>query len=150
MPAWVVKAKMPTPMKPKCAIEVYDDQPLEVVLADRQQRGVDDADHAERQRPRREPARRLGEQRQAVAQDAERADLVQHADQQRGGTGRGRATGVRQPGVEREERRLDREGEEEAEEQPARGAGGRCPPGSASASRRCSRRPPTGRSPRPA
>jgi hypothetical protein len=64
-----------------------------------------------------EDARGLREQRQAVAQEAEGADLVEDADEQHAPADRRLGAGVRQPGVEREQRRLDGEGDEEAAEQ---------------------------------
>ena len=97
------------------------DQPLQVPLADRDDRAVQDPDHREHEDQRREVVRPGREQLQAVADHAEGADLVQHADQHHGGSrlrGGGR---VRQPGVERPDRRLDRERHEEAEEQPLLG-----------------------------
>ncbi len=59
------------------------------LLADREQRAVDDADHGQRDDQRGEVLRAAREQLEAVAQHAERADLVEHADQQHGGAGRG-------------------------------------------------------------
>ena len=52
-----------------------------------------------------------------------RTQTAMHASahEERGGPDRGGATRVRQPGMEREERRLDREGDEEPEEQRERG-----------------------------
>ena len=67
---------------------------------------------------RSKEVRRGREQVQAVPDHAERADLVQYADQQHGGSGLRRGGRVRQPGVERPQRCLDRERDEEAEEQP--------------------------------
>ena len=61
--------------------------------------------------------RRVGEQLQAVAQHAERADLVDDGHHQHRGRRGGLDGGVGQPAVERPQRRLDREGEHEAEEQ---------------------------------
>jgi hypothetical protein len=84
-------------------------QPLEVLLAHGEQRAVEDAEHAQRDDVRPEDARGLREQRQAVAQEAEGADLVEDADEQHGAADRRLGTGVRQPGVEREQRRLDGE-----------------------------------------
>jgi hypothetical protein len=48
-----------------------------------------------------EDPRGLREQRDAVAQEAEGADLVEHADEQDGRADRRLGTGVGQPGVER-------------------------------------------------
>jgi hypothetical protein len=94
------------------------DQPFQVSLADGHDRAVQDPDHGERDDQGREVVRRRREQLQAVADHAERADLIQHPDQQHrrarlGGGGR-----IGQPGMERPQRRLDRERDEEAEEHP--------------------------------
>ena len=73
----------------------------------------------EAEHDRGEPVRGLREQPEAVAQEAEGADLVEHADEQHGATDRRLGRGIWQPGVERPQRRLDGERDEEAEEQPA-------------------------------
>ncbi len=93
------------------------DQPLDVLLTDRQQRPVDDPDQRQHQDRRGEGPGGVREQVEAVAQHREGADLVDHRrDQHRHARG-GLAHGVRQPGVQRPERGLHREGEHEAEEQ---------------------------------
>ena len=83
-------------------------------------------DQRQHDHDRRRPLRGLREQPEAEAQHPEGADLVEHADQQHAGAGRRLLGGVGQPGVHREQRRLDREGDEEADEQPALGVGARC------------------------
>ena len=98
-------------------------QPLHVALPHRQQRRVEDADHGQDEHERCEVARRVGEQRQAVAQEAEGAHLVEDADEQHGATDRRLRRGVGQPGVQRDQRRLDGEGDEEAQEQQLLHAG---------------------------
>ena len=105
-------------MKPKWLSEVRADQPQHVVLADGDQGAVDDRDQRQGDDERGGPLRRVGEQPEAVAQHRVGADLVEDADQQHAGAGRGLPGGVGQPGVHREQRRLDREREEEAREQP--------------------------------
>ena len=65
--------------------------------------------------------RRGGQQRQTDPQEAEGADLVEHADQQRAGADRRFGTGVGQPGVQRHQRRLDGEGDGEPGEDPQLG-----------------------------
>ena len=92
-------------------------QALHVALTDGQQGTVEDADHGKRQHQRGEVARGIGEKRDAVADQPEGADLVEHADQQHRAADRSFGTGIGKPGVERKERRLDGEGEEEAEEE---------------------------------
>ena len=97
------------------------DQAQDVVLADGDQRAVDDRDQREHDHDRRRPLRGVGQQPEAEPQHAEGADLVEDADQQHRGAGGRLLGGVGQPGVDREHRRLDREGDEEADEQPALG-----------------------------
>ena len=65
---------------------------------------------------------RVGEERQAEAQEAVRAHLQQHAGQDHGARGGRLDVGVGQPGVEREHRHLDGEGEGEGQEQQVLGA----------------------------
>ena len=96
---------------------------LHVALPDGEQCPVEDPDHGQREHERREPLGGEREQRQAVAQEAERADLVEHPDEQHAHPDGGLGTGVGQPRVERHERGLDRERDEEPEEQ----AGSGCP-----------------------
>ena len=126
MPAWLVKAKIPRRDEAEVGDRGVGDQALEVLLTHRQHRAVDDADHSQHEHERRELLRRVGEQRQAPPQEAIGADLVEHADEQDGGADRGLGAGVRQPGVERHQRSLDRERDEEAEEQPVLCAPVRC------------------------
>ena len=94
------------------------DQPLPVLLRQRDQRAVDDADDREQDHHRHERARALRQDRQAEAQEPVGAHL-QHDGRQDHRAG-GRRVGVRvgQPGVEREHRHLDREAAEEREEDP--------------------------------
>ena len=99
------------------------DQAQDVVLADGDQRAVHDRDQRQRDHDRRRPLRGVGEQPEAVAQHRVGADLVEDADQQHARAGGGLLGRVGQPGVHREQRRLDREGEEEAREQPLLGVG---------------------------
>ena len=95
------------------------DQPLPVLLRQRDQRAVDDADD------RRAPTiigtkwrDALRENRQAEAQEAVRAHLQQDGRQNHRAGRRRVGVRVGQPGVEREHRHLDREAEEEREEDP--------------------------------
>ena len=81
--------------------------------------------------------RRVREQRQAEPEHAERADLVQHADQQHRGARRRLGRGVRQPGVQRPQRRLDRERDEEARGTATSAWSGRCAGRRAWRSRTC-------------
>ena len=119
------------------------------------ERAVQDADHREHQDHRGGPARGLGEQLEAEPDHPEGADLVEHADQQHRGAGRCASSAASGSQVcTGHHRRLDREGDEEADEQPAAGVGGDRDLAQLgeqvrrAAGRRPTRR--TGRSPRPA
>ncbi len=92
-------------------------QAFHVPLADGEQRPVEDPDHRQREHHGREVGRRVREQRDAVADQPEGPDLVQDAHQQDRAAGRRLRARVRQPGVEGEQRRLDGEGDEEAQEE---------------------------------
>ena len=116
---WVVRANVPRTMKPEVGDRRVRDQPLEVLLHRGDDRAVDDADDAEREEQRREVDRRLGEQVEAEAQEAVGAELQHDAGEDHRAGRRRLGVGVGQPGVEREQRHLDREGDGEAEEQPA-------------------------------
>jgi hypothetical protein len=95
-------------------------QALEVVLAEREQAAVEDADHGQGHRHRGEAGRRLREQRHHEAQHAVRPRLQQQPGQDHA-AGRGRlGVGVGQPGVERHHRQLHRERDEEAQHDPQR------------------------------
>ena len=65
-----------------------------------------------------------GNRNSAEAQEAVGAELEQDAGQDHRAGGRRLGVGVGQPGVEREQRHLDREGDGEAEEEPARWSAG--------------------------
>ena len=69
----------------------------------------------------RGPLAGLREQLEAEAEHREGADLVDDRRDEHGDRGGGLLHGVGQPGVQRPQRRLHREGEEETEEQPAFG-----------------------------
>ena len=103
-PLWpvVVNTKMPSVMNPKW---------------DSHEGAVEDADEGEPDDDRRVEHRCGREDLQAVPDHAEGADLVEDADQQDRGARLGLGGRVGQPGVEGPQRRLHREGEEEAEEQ---------------------------------
>ena len=94
------------------------DQLLHVLLHQRHEPGVDDADDRERHHPRHRVERRLRQERQREADEAVGPHLQQHARQDHRARGRRLDVGVGQPGVEREHRHLDREAEEEGEEHP--------------------------------
>jgi hypothetical protein len=68
--------------------------------------------------------RALGEESEVEAQQAVGAHLEQHSGEQHGTGGGSFDVRVRQPGVEREERHLHGEGDEESEEEPLRGVPG--------------------------
>ena len=94
------------------------DELLEVLLHQRHQRAVDDGDHREPDDPRDERDGGVREERQAEAQHAVAAHLQEDAGQDHGAR-RGRLdVRVGEPGVHREHRHLDGEGQEEGEERP--------------------------------
>ena len=97
---------------------------LQVGLHRGDERAVDDADDRENGDRRGHAMRRFREERQAEAQDAVGAELQHHAREDHGAGGGRFGVRVGQPGVQREERHLDRERQEErAEEQQFRGGG---------------------------
>ena len=100
------------------------DEPVEVVLGDGGQAAVDDGDDRQNQDHRGGPAGGLREDRQDQGDHAEGADLVQDADEQHRGAGGGLLSGVGQPGVDRDQGRLDGEGDEEGQEDPVPGGRG--------------------------
>ena len=97
------------------------DQLLHIRLHQRDQRAVDDADQRQNHDPRRVAVSLIGEQADIEAQQAVGAHLQQNARQQHRSGGGCLHVRVGQPGVKREERDLDRKGDEEAEEEPQRG-----------------------------
>ena len=98
-------------------------EPLEVVLHQREQGAVDDADGAERDEQRRDAVRLGGEDGEGEAQDGVEAGF---AGEDHDGSGGGFDDGVDQPAVQGEDGDLDREGEEEGERgDPERGGAGR-------------------------
>ena len=95
-----------------------------VRLHQRNERAVQDARHRQPAQERRRLARRVGEERDRQAQEAVGAHLQQHAGEDHATGGRRLDVGVRQPGVERQHRHLDGEGQREGHEQPASAAAG--------------------------
>ena len=92
-------------------------QPLQVTLGAGDDGTVDDPDDGQGEQQRRQRLRGLGEQAEVEADDPVGAQLGQHArEQHRALLGRLRV-GVGRPGVQREERRLDREGRREGQEE---------------------------------
>ena len=118
----VVRAKMPTTTKPEVRDRRVRDQPFQVRLHGGDDGAVDDADRPQHEEQRREVDRGLREEREREAQEPVGAHLEQHAGQDH--RPRRRRLGVRvgQPGVQREQGHLHREGGEEGEEQPLGGA----------------------------
>ena len=100
------------------------DQALQVLLAQREQRAVDDADRRRASRARcRSPRRVCGMIVTQDAQDAVAAHLQQHAGEDHGDGRRRVGVRVGQPRVQREHRQLHGEGDEdEAEDHPAAAA----------------------------
>ena len=95
------------------------DEPFHVGLCHAHERPVDDPGDAERSDDRRSIECGLREERHRVADEAKGAHLQHHAcEQDRTGSRRFRVR-VGQPGVERPDRHLDREGEREGPEEPA-------------------------------
>ena len=96
-------------------------QLLDVRLHHGHQGAVDDADHRQDADRRGEGRHALGEQRHGEAQHAVGAHLQQHAGQDHRAGGRRLDVGVGQPGVQRKDRHLDGEGQEEGREEPELG-----------------------------
>ena len=94
------------------------DQPLPVLLRERHQRAVDDADDAQERDHRHEMARGVRQDRQAEPQEPVGAHLQEDGRQNHRAGRRRVGVRVRQPGVEREHRHLDGEAEEEREKHP--------------------------------
>src|SRR6185437_6233630 len=101
------------------------DQLLHVGLHEGDQRAVDDADQAEHDDDAGQGVGGAREEAEIEAQHAVRPHLQQDAGEQDRAGRRRLDVGVGQPGVEREQRNLDGEGDEEAEEQPGFGGGGK-------------------------
>ena len=95
---------------------------LEVGLDEREQSAVDDADGSESDEQGSDVVRLLREDDEAEAQDGVEAELAgEHHD----GSGGGLLHGLGEPAVQREDRDLDAEGEEERERaEQQRGAAG--------------------------
>ena len=98
-------------------------QLLDVVLHHRHQRGVDDGENRQRKDERCEIVRRQREHRQREADETVTAELQHDASQNDRTCGRGLNVGIRQPGVHRPHRHLDREGGKTGEPQPGLHAG---------------------------
>ena len=105
--------------EPEMADARVRDQLLHVWLHHRHQRAVDDADDGEEGDDRRHRERCLRKERKREAQQAIRAHLEQHAGKDHRPGGRCLDVGVRQPGMEREERHLDGKGDGKGQEEPA-------------------------------
>ena len=94
------------------------DELLQVRLHGRHQRAVDDAGDGEADHERRRRLHRAREEGQREAEEPVGPHLEQHARQDDRAAGRRLDVRVGEPGVEREERHLDGEGEREGGEQP--------------------------------
>ncbi len=94
------------------------DQPLPVLLRQRDQRAVNDADDRQQHHHRDEMAGCFRQNRKAEAQESVGAHLQQDGGQNHRAGGRRIGMRVGQPGVEREHRHFDREAEEERQEHP--------------------------------
>jgi len=93
-------------------------QLLHVDLHPGDEGAVEDADHRERDEQRLRLQARLREERQRETQEAIGAELEEDAGQDHRAAGRRFDVGVGQPGVHREHRHLDGEGQRERREQP--------------------------------
>ena len=97
---------------------IRDDAP-EVGRAEGEQRPVDERRGGEREHRRPVERRRVGELRDRDPEHPVEPRLRDHAGEHRAHFWRRLAVRVRQPAVEREERRLDHERDHEAEEEPS-------------------------------
>src|SRR6202022_4689506 len=93
------------------------DELFQIGLNESYQGAIDDANDGERGDPRCGAMRRVGEQRQAEANHAVGAHFQENAGEDDGAGRRSLHVSVGQPGVEREERDFDGEGQEEGEEE---------------------------------
>ena len=93
------------------------EQLLEVGLAHRDERAVDDADDADQADPPRQFVRRPRADREGDADEAVAAELQQHAGQDHADRRRRLDVRVRQPRVQRDDRHLDREADEQQHEE---------------------------------
>ena len=100
------------------------DQLLHVGLDEGDQRSVDDADDGQGDDPGRVAVGFGGEESDVEAQQAVGAHLEQDSGEQHRARGGRLDVGIRQPGVEGEDRNLDGEGQEESEEEPEAGVAG--------------------------
>ena len=115
----MVKVKMPRTTTLTCAEGGVGGEFLEVVLDEGDERAVDDADGAEGDHQRGDAAGLVGEDAEGEAQDGVEAEL---AGEDHDGGGGGFGDGVGEPAVQREDRDLDGEGDEEGERgEPERG-----------------------------
>ena len=100
------------------------DQPLEVLLHDRDDGAVDDADRGQGEQGRGQVDGAPGKHEEAEAQQPVGAELEEDAGQDHRPGGRRLGVGVGQPAVERDQRDLDREGHgDTAEDQGLVGVG---------------------------
>jgi len=113
-----VEGEEPQHAEPQVADRGVRDQFLHVGLDHRHQRPVDDPDDGEREEERLGGARRLREERQGETEEPVGPELQEDPRQDDRARGRSLDVRVRQPGVQREDRHLDGEGEREGGEQP--------------------------------
>src|SRR5579883_907599 len=93
------------------------DEFFQVRLHKRDERAIDDADDGQNGDPGGRAIRSLGEEREAEAHHAVGAHFQEHAGQNDGAGGGRLDVRVREPGMQREERHLDGEGQEKGEEE---------------------------------
>ena len=94
------------------------DESLDVRLHDRNRCAVDDADHTQQGHPEGEIDGRIREEGHVEPHEPVRPHLEEDTGQDDRTGRRGLGVCVRQPGVEREQRHLDRKGDGESEEEP--------------------------------
>ena len=113
-----LNAKTPSVMSPICAIDEYATIPRRSGERNASTRAVDEPRAREDEDEAREVVGRFGELRQADAQEAVDRRLRDDRREHRGDLDGRLAVRERKPAVEREERRLDRERDREAQEDP--------------------------------
>jgi hypothetical protein len=118
-----VSAKSPSTTNPRWLTDEQAIRRFRSVCAHREQRSVHDAERSEHHEERRRLDGDTREHLDPEAQEPVRAHLQEHAREQHGARGGGLGVRVREPGVEGEDRDLDREGQREGREDPALGRG---------------------------
>ena len=92
------------------------DEPFQILLNERNQGPIDDSKCPQGKKPGSSQGGRIGQHRQGEPQEAVDADLQQHPGKVDTATGGRLDMGQRQPGVQRENRHLDRKADHEGQE----------------------------------